>query len=82
MADNNLKKELEYFKANQADLVKRYGGMFIVIKDQTIEGSYKTELEAYTEAQKKFELGTFLIQECIAGQESYTQTFYSRVSFS
>ena len=79
---NNLQKELEFFKAHQDELVKQYEGKFLIIKDQKVEGVYDTEIEAYTEAQKKFELGTFMIQQCIAGKECYTQSFHSRVSFS
>ncbi len=82
MADNNLQKQLEYFKSHQEELVKKYEGKFLVIKDQEVQGVYDTEMEAYTNAKKKFELGSFLIQQCLPGQESYTQTFHSRVAFS
>lgn len=81
MSNGQLQKELEFFKANQQELVKKYEGKFLIIKDQQVQGVYDAEMEAYTEAKKKFELGTFLIQHCIAGQESYTQTFHSRVTF-
>jgi len=80
MANNKLQKELEYFKANQKELVKQYEGKFLVIKDQKVQGAYNTEMDAYREAQKRFELGTFLIQQCLPGEESYTQTFHSRVA--
>lgn len=79
MNDANLKEELEYFKRNQEELVQKYEGKFLVIKDQKIVGVYDSEIEAYEDAQKKFPLGTFLIQQCLAGEESYTQTFHSRV---
>ena len=82
MTDSNLQKQLEYFKTHQEELVKKYEGKFLVIKNQEVQGVYDTEMEAYTEAKKKFELGTFLIQHCLPGQESYTQTFHSRVAFS
>ena len=82
MADGYLQKQLEYFKASQNELVKKFKGKFLVIKDQKIKGVYDTEIEAYTDAKKKFELGTFLIQQCLPGQESYTQTFHSRVALS
>lgn len=82
LMSTNLQKELEYFKTNQTELVKQYAGKFIVIEDQKVEGVYNTEIEAYTEAQKKFELGTFMIQQCLASKESYIQSFHSRVSFS
>lgn len=82
MIDSYLQKQFEYFKAGQAELVKKYEGKFIVIKDQKVQGVYDTEIKAYTNAKKKFKLGTFLIQQCLPGQESYTQTFHSRVAFS
>ena len=82
MIEAKLQRELEYFKSNQKELVQKYEGKFLVVKDQEVQGVYNTEMEAYTEAKKKFELGTFLIQQCLPGQESYTQTFHSRVVFS
>lgn len=82
MKNNNLEKELAFFKANQSQLVQKYQSRFLVIKDQEVKGDYSSEMEAYTEAQKSFELGTFIIQQCLSGTESYTQTFHSRVVFS
>jgi len=81
MTTDNLKKELEFFIANQKELVQKYGGKFVVIKDQKIEGVFDAELDAYNEAKKKFELGTFIIQQCLAGKEAYSQNFHSRVVF-
>ncbi len=81
MADSKLQKELEYFKVHQAEFVKQYEGKFLVIKDQQVQGVYDNELSAYNEAKSKFTLGTFLIQKCSPGQESYTQSFYSRAIF-
>lgn len=78
--NNYLQRQLDYFKSNQDELIKKYEGKFLVIKDQEVRGVYSTEMEAYTNAKNKFELGTFLIQQCLPGQESYTQTFHSRVA--
>jgi len=79
MTDGLLQRELEYFKNNQTELVKKYEGKFLVIKNREIQGVYDTEMDAYTDAKKELELGTFLIQKCESGPESYTQTFHSRV---
>lgn len=79
--DSVLKKEFEYYLKNQDELVKKYAGRYIVIKDETVIGDYKTTTEALEEAKKKYKEGTFLIQLCIPGKESYTQTYHSRVSF-
>lgn len=76
-----LEKEFKYYKDHQEELVKRYSGKFIVIKDEEVLEVYDTELEAYTETKKKHEVGTFLIQKCLPGKDSYTQTFHSRVAF-
>ncbi len=78
----SLQQELDFFKKNQKDLVQKYEGKFLVIKDRKVQGVYDSEMEAYTDAQKQFQLGTFLIQESSPGQESYTQTFHSRVVIS
>ena len=79
MADS-LTKEFEYYTANQKELVEKYEGKFVVIKDEKVIGAYDSEIEAYEETQKEHELGTFLIQRVEPGAENYTQTFYSRVS--
>lgn len=74
-----LKKEFEFYTKNQTELVKKYAGKFIVIKDQKVIGEYSSEDEAYFESIKLHEIGTFLIQHCLPGEDSYTQTFHSRV---
>ena len=59
MINSYLQKQLEYFKKHQDELVAKYKGKFIVIKDEAVLGVYDTEMEAYTDAKNKFELGTF-----------------------
>lgn len=76
-----LKEEFEYYLGHQNELLKKYAGKFLVIKNKSIIGVYDSEIDAYTEAVKKEEAGTFLIQECQPGNESYTQTFRTRVVF-
>jgi len=77
-----LKDEFEYYLDNQKEFVKKYKGKFLVIKDQKIIGVYDDEKDAYFKTQQEHELGTFLIQKCESGKESYTQTFHSRVIFN
>lgn len=76
-----LKEEFEFYLKNQAELHKQYLGKFLVIKNQKVIGVYDSEIEAYTSTVKTQEAGTFLIQECQPGNESYTQTFRTRVIF-
>ncbi|MCZ6626282.1 MAG: hypothetical protein O7B35_18935 [Deltaproteobacteria bacterium] len=76
-----LEKEFKYYKDNQEKLVKKYKEKFLTIVGEEVVGVYGSELDAYTEMKKKYEVGTFLIQHCLPGKDSYTQTFHSRVSF-
>lgn len=76
-----LQTEFEWFLANQAQLVTEYASQYLVIKDKTIQGAFPTEAQAYAYGTNTFELGTFLIQECIPGDTAYSQTFHSRVIF-
>lgn len=74
-----LQREFQYYLDNQADLVKKYNGKFIVIKNQQILGSYDSQDQAFIETKKTQDVGTFLIQYCSPGTSDYTQTFHSRV---
>lgn len=76
-----LDKEFHYFKEHQEELVRLYENKFIVIKDEVVVGNYDSEIEAYEAAKKDYPVGTFLIQHCLPGRESYTQSFHSRVAF-
>jgi hypothetical protein len=76
-----IEKEFKFYKDHQSELVEKYHGRFIVIKGESVIADYGSELEAYTETKKKYETGTFLIQHCLPGEESYTQMFHSRVFF-
>ncbi len=77
-----LEKEFKYYLEHQDELVKKYNGKFIVIKDCKVIGVFDSELEAVEKTAEKHELGTFLVQKCERGTESYTQTYHSRVLFA
>ncbi len=77
-----LEQEFKYYEDHQEELLKQYNGKFIAIVGDRIVGEFDTEMEAYTETKKNYTPGTFLIQQCIPGEGSYTQTFYSRVAFN
>ncbi len=74
-----LESEFKYYLDHQAELVTKYNGKFIVIKNESVIGVYDNNRDAYTETIKVEELGTFLIQHCLPGSESYSQTFHSQV---
>jgi hypothetical protein len=76
-----LDTEFKYFTDHQDELVAQYNGKFIAIVGNKVEGAFDTELEAYLAMKKDREVGTFLIQHCLPGTLSYTQTFHSRIIF-
>jgi hypothetical protein len=77
-----LDQELDYYIKNQREIVEKYRGMVVVIHGQAVHGAYPDELTAVREAKKSFKPGDFLVQKVEPGSESFTQTFYSRASFS
>ena len=77
-----LDTEFKYFKDHQDELVAKHNGKFIAIMGNKVAGAFDTELEAYLAMKKDHEVGTFLIQHCLPGTISYTQTFHSRVTFA
>lgn len=72
-----LKKEFKYYVDHQDELVAKYNGKVLVIKDQTVLGVYDSELKAVENTKKDFPIGTFLVQKCVPGKSS----FHSRVVF-
>jgi hypothetical protein len=76
-----LEAEFEFYLAHQNELVEKYNGKVVVIKDGKVLGAYDDEMDAIEETQKEHELGTFLIQLCTPGDSAYSRTFYSRAAF-
>ena len=79
---NPLEKEFKYYIDHQDEMVKKYDGKVIVIKDGTVLGAYDDDLTAITETRKTHDAGTFLVQRVSAGSDDISQTFHSRVAFS
>lgn len=74
-----LDNEFKFYLEHQKELVSKYSGRYLVIVGNMVVGEYSSNEEAYIEAQKKYELGTFLIQQCTEDSEAYTSVFHSRV---
>lgn len=67
-------RELSFFIDHQSDLVAKHAGKILTIRGAEVVGVHDTPLQAYLEAQKKFEPGTFMIQRCEPGSGAYTVT--------
>lgn len=76
-----LEKEFNYYLKNQDELVKKYTGKVIAIKNEKVIGIFDSDLQAVEEVSKTEELGTFLIQKVESGSNSYTQTYHSRLIY-
>ena len=72
-----LKKEFDFYRDHQDEMVAQYNGRVIAIKDGVVLGDFETYLEAVIEVQKRHELGTFFVQKVSAGVEEYTVTVVS-----
>jgi len=79
---NALENEFKFYLDNQASILAKYGGKFVVIVGDEVVGAFDSMADAYFDSIKKYEPGTFLIQECTEGEEAYTQSFTSRVIFA
>lgn len=79
---SELKKEFQYYLDNQAQLVKKYNGKYIVIKDESVVEAFDDEQTALFYAKENFEPGTFIVQRCTPGEDDYTQAYTSRVIFA
>lgn len=74
-----LEKEFGFYIEHQDELLKRYEGKYLVIVGEEAISAHDSQVSAYDSAIAKYEKGKFLIQYCSPGEESYTQTFHSRV---
>jgi hypothetical protein len=74
-----LEKDFDYYLKHQDELVRKYAGRYLVIRDEEVVGAFDHQLEAVQAGAERFPLGSFLVQKCEPGEESYTQTFHSRV---
>ena len=77
-----LREFFIWYLEHQDELVKKYNGKYIVIKDNSVVGEYNSDGEAVIESEKQYPLGTFIVQKCSPGTEAYTQHFNSRVTFA
>jgi hypothetical protein len=71
--------ELSYFIEHQDELVALYQGKVLVIRGREIAGVYDSPLQAYLEARRRFDAGTYMIQPCVPGPRAYTVTINSSV---
>ena len=72
MTVDAIRREFEFYRNNQDDIVEHYDGKVVVLKDHVVIGAYDSHLTAFTETVKDHEQGTFMIQQVSQGSEAYT----------
>ena len=74
-------KDYNWFLENYSELFKKYGNVYLAIKDQTVLGSYSSYGDGLRDTLKKEEIGTFIIQRCCADESAYTN-YISSMNFN
>ncbi len=77
-----FERELQFFIANQDRLVAEHRGKTLVLRGEEVVSAHDTALDAYLEATKQYEPGTFMIQPCTEGADAYTVTITSHGLFN
>ncbi len=76
-APDSLKKNLDWYIANQKELAAKYNGKILLIVDQKLVKAFDDMGAAYTEALKSYTPGKFTLQPCSPDPDSYTLMLYS-----
>jgi hypothetical protein len=74
---SHLKKNLDWYIANQRELSSKYNGKVLLIVDQILIGAFDTMEMAFASATGKYQPGTFTLQPCSPDSDSYTVMLYS-----
>lgn len=78
----NLQNEYDFYVEHRSELLEKYSGKVLAIKDQDVIGVYESELEALEKTSENFQIGTFLIQVCDPTEGSMNHVFQSRAIFT
>ena len=65
-------RDFNWFLLNYNEFFKKYGHSFLVIKNESVLGSYNSFKEAVDTTSLTEELGSFIVQECNGDESAYT----------
>lgn len=72
MPQNQLVKELQFYNKNKAEYLKSYKNKYLLIKDNTLCGSFDTNEEAYKKGVDTFGNEPFLIKQVLEQEPTLT----------
>jgi hypothetical protein len=76
-ASDPLQKNLDWYIANQQELSAKFDGKVLLIVDQKLIAAFESVSDAYVAAIKDYAPGSFTLQPCSTGPESYTLVLYN-----
>jgi hypothetical protein len=79
--DKRLRDAFDYYLAHQDEMVQKYNGRVVAIKDRRVLGDYSDRTTAIQQTAKTEKLGSFIVQKVSPGEEDYTITLNSRAVF-
>jgi hypothetical protein len=71
--------ESKYFAEHKNEFIKQYLNKYLVIHEEEYLGPYESDEDAYYQAVKKYDAGTFMIKHISDQIENQIQTFTSFV---
>ena len=74
---NVQKKEYEWFLENYEYLFNKYGESYLVIKDDTVLGNYKTFSEGLLSVKGKEPDGSYIVHKCGKTKDADMVTLFS-----
>lgn len=72
--DKDRKSDFDFFVKNYKDLYKEYGHKFLAIKNKEILGAYNSVSDTINDLTPKYEVGSYIIQECTGDESAYRTT--------
>lgn len=76
-----LENELKYYIEHQDELVEKYNGQVVILKDEKVLGVFDSVSEAYFHADTEGLLGEVMIHKVGPGEDNYTISITSNLVF-
>ncbi len=77
--DSAVRKDFEFFLDHLPEYLRKYKGMWMVIRRRKLEKVFQSETDAVNYAFRTFRVGEFIIQKC-EEPEACMQTFHSPIA--
>lgn len=71
----DMDRDFKWFIEHQDELVKKYNGKTLAIRNGVVLGAFDSPVDAVNGVE--YEMGEYLIQLCIPGEEAYSITIHT-----